>query len=109
MTENTRRRKIEDMLTSEPNDVFLRYSLAMEMVSDGEEEHALELFKTLAEETPPHVPAYFRSAQVLAELDRVSEAREWLRSGIATARSQGDAHAAAEMSEMLADLGELGE
>jgi hypothetical protein len=49
------------------------------------------------------------AAQQLAELDRLSEARSLLREGIDQARSQGDHHAAAEMSEFLSDLGALGE
>lgn len=109
MSDNSRRAKIEAMLQDEPQDVFLRYSLAMEMQSEGEVDEALNLFRTLSEETPPHVPAFFRSAQLLADQDEVDSARDFLRRGIDVARDQGDAHAAAEMSEMLADLGALGE
>jgi hypothetical protein len=51
------------------------------------------------------VPAFFMAAQQLARLTRVPEAREFLRTGIEAARSLGDAHAAGEMSEFLASLG----
>lgn len=102
---NTRRAKIEEMLREEPDDVFLRYSLAMEMCSEGEEDNALKLFAALCDETPPHVPAFFRSAQVHADQERWEAAREFLRRGIAAAREQNDLHAAAEMSEMLSELG----
>lgn len=104
-----RREKIEAMLVDEPNDVFLRYSLAMEQCNDGESEAALGLLKTLTEESPPYVPAFFRSAQILEELDRIAESRTFLRDGIEVAREQGDLHAAAEMGEMLSDLGQHGE
>lgn len=109
MTSASRREKIEAMLQDEPKDIFLRYSLGMEMHSDGESESALELFSELTTEKPPHVPAFFRSGQILAELERIAEARTWLRNGIDEARNQGDMHAAAEMSELLTELGELGE
>lgn len=109
MAAASRREKIEAMLQSEPQDVFLRYSLAMEMASAGETEPALQLFHALCQETPPHVPAFFRSAQILADEDNVNSARDFLRDGIEQARKQGDLHAASEMSEMLADLGQLGE
>jgi hypothetical protein len=49
------------------------------------------------------------AAQQLADLGRIDEARTYLRDGIEEARRQGDNHAAAEMSEMLSSLGELGE
>jgi hypothetical protein len=45
----------------------------------------------------------------LAEEDKIAAARDFLRNGIEQARRQGDHHAAAEMSEFLASLGEHGE
>lgn len=106
---NSRRQKIEGMLAAEPNDLFLRYCLAVEMHADGESEKSLAQFHQLCMESPPHVAAFFRRAQVLVELDRIEEARSVLRDGIETARTQGDLHAAGEMSELLSDLGSWGE
>ncbi len=105
MTSSTRRQKIEAMLQDEPDDIFLRYSLAMEMSNEGQLERALELLQQLCQAGPPYVPAFFRSAQILADEERIDEARGFLRDGIETARVQGDLHAAAEMGEMLSDLG----
>lgn len=101
--------RIEQMLADDPGDRFLRYSLAMEHRGAGNTDAALENFDRLITADPPHVPAYFMSAQMLADIDRVDEARERLRNGIDQARTQGDTHAAAEMSELLASLGSLGE
>lgn len=105
----SRRQKIEVMLKSDPHDRFLRYCLAVELHADGESEKSLEQFLQLCMESPPHVAAFFRRAQVLVELDRIEEARSALRDGIENARAQGDLHAASEMSELLADLGQWGE
>ena len=105
--ELTRRQKIESMLHDEPRDIFLRYSLALEMVNEDESEPAVVLLQQLCVETPPYVPAFFRCAQIMADLNKVEEARGFLREGIEVARAQGDLHAAAEMSEMLSDLGQL--
>lgn len=106
---NPRRAQIESMLQSEPDDLFLRYCLAVEMQADGEAESALAKFDELCRGVPPHVAAYFRRAQLLVELERIEEARGVLREGIEIARTQGDLHAAGEMSELLADLGQWGE
>lgn len=105
----SRLEKIQAMLVDEPQDTFLRYSLAMELSHAGQVEKALSLLLELTRDQPPYVPAYFRSAQILADEQRVAEARSFLRDGIETARAQGDLHAAGEMSEMLADLGQYGE
>lgn len=93
------------MLADEPGDTFLRYSLAMEFTKEGDSQRGLELLEALTNEDPPYVPAFFMSAQQLVRLQRVDEARGFLRSGIEEARRQGDSHAAGEMSEFLASLG----
>ena len=77
MNGESRRSRIEAMLRDEPKDVFLRYSLAMEMNSDGDVDLALSKFAELCDDDPPHVPAFFRSAQLLADREQVSEAREF--------------------------------
>lgn len=95
------------MLAEEPNDSFLRYSLAMELAKEGQHDRSLQLLRGLMADQPPHVPSFFMAGQQLAGLGRVEEARAVLRAGIEEARSQGDSHAAAEMSEFLASLGAL--
>jgi len=104
-----RREKIEAMLRDEPGDTFLRYGLALEMRSAGEHDNSLAKLAELTQDETPYVPAFFMAAQQLADLGRIDEARTYLRDGIEEARRQGDNHAAAEMSEMLSSLGELGE
>lgn len=106
---SSRRKKIEAMLADEPNDTFLRYSLAMELEKEGAHDDSLERLAELTHDDPPYVPAFFMAGQQLVRLQRVNEARTILREGIEAARAQNDTHAAGEMSEFLASLGELGE
>lgn len=104
-----RRQKIEAMLSEDPGDTFLRYSLAMELRSEGDHASSLQQLDQLMRDEPPCVPAFFMAAQQLVDLDRSDEARDLLREGIDEARRQDDSHAAAEMSEFLMTLGDLGE
>ncbi len=108
MTDQTRRQKIEAMLADDPNDTFLRYSLAMELEKEGQHEQSLDRLRGLMTDDPPYVPAFFRAGQHLARLGKNEDARAALREGIEHARQQGDAHAAGEMSEFLASLGQFG-
>ena len=105
----SRREKIEALLAEEPGDVFLRYSLALELEGEGRWEEGLEILEDLARGTPPYVPAFHMAARHLVARGRIEEARRALREGIDAARAQGEAHAAGEMSELLMSLGELGE
>ena len=102
----TRLDKIQAMLQDDPRDSFLRYTLAMEYRKQDENEKSLELLTELAnQEEPRYVAAFFMAAQQLVELERLEEARTFLRDGIDEARRQGNQHAAAEMSELLSEIG----
>lgn len=105
----SRKEKILAMLAADPGDTFLRYSLAMELRSEGNPDASLEKLAELMRDAPPYVPAFFMAAQQLVDLGRIDEARSHLRDGIEQARGQGDAHAAAEMGELLTSLGQFGE
>lgn len=105
----TRREKLEQMLAADPQDTFLRYALAMELDKEGEHDRSLALLTELIGGDPPHVPAYFMAGQQLTRLGQIDKARDVLRVGIEEARRQQDHHAAGEMSEFLASLGQLGE
>lgn len=102
----SRREKIEALLAEDPADVFLRYSLALEMAAAGESDGGLEILEGLARETPSYVPAFHMAGRQLVALGRTEEARRALREGIDEARRQGNNHAAGEMSELLMSLGE---
>jgi len=106
---SSRRARIEAMLVDDPTDSFLRYGLAMEMAGEGDYEGSVRQMQSLLADRPPYVPAFFMSAQHLVKLDRIAEARTILREGIEFARTEGNSHAAGEMSEFLTSLGALGE
>ena len=97
----TRREKIEAMLADSPDDVFLRYALAMELENDEEHEKSLELHNGLIQGDPPYVPSFFMSGKQLSAINRTDEAIEILKAGISEAQKQNDAHAAREMQEFL--------
>src|SRR6478672_9195830 len=102
---STRREKIEAMLKEEPEDQFLRYSLACEYDNEDRAAEGLAIFQGLIADQPPHVHSFLRGAQLLLKLDRIAEARTMLRDGIEVARQQNELHAAGEMGELLASLG----
>lgn len=107
--EGGRRERIERLLDTDPKDVFLRYALALEWVSEGELDRGLEILSALMAAPPHYVPAFHMAGRHLAAAGRIEEARAALRDGIELARVQGESHAAAEMAELLMSLGEFGE
>lgn len=92
------------MLTREPQDAFLRYALAMELDSAGQPSESLSAYDELMRDQPPHVPSFFRAGQLLVRMGNLEQAREVLHRGIHLAQAGGDAHAAAEMNELLQSI-----
>ena len=100
----TRKEQIEAMLKDEPNDAELRYMLAMEHVSLGDDSGAVGVFQNLITDAPTHAPAYHMMGRTLQRLGRIKEARELLQAGIPIAMKSGNTHAAGEMQELLENL-----
>lgn len=97
----TRRERFEALLAETPDDPELRYAVAMEHVSEGNEETGARLLLELTRSQPDFIPAYLQAGQVLARLDHVEEAQATYRAGIAAAQKKGDLHAAGEMQQFL--------
>lgn len=100
----SRLEKLEAMFRDDPADNFVRYGLAMEYRSLKRFDEALELFRELAKDTPPHVPSFFMMGQMLAEMEQVDNAKASLLAGIEAGKAQGDMHAVGEMTEFLNSL-----
>ncbi len=100
----SRLEKLKQMLQETPQDSFLRYALALELVKSGETTLGLEALDSLIADDPDYVAAYFQKAQVLAEDEQTAQAREACRAGIVAAKRVGDAHAAGEMTAFLETL-----
>ncbi len=104
MTGKSRKQQIEEMLAEDPNDAFLRYGLAMEYVSAGQDEEAVRCFEELLQRNADYVPGYMQAGRALTRLNRLAEARAIYQAGITAARKQGDMHAAEEMTGFLEGL-----
>lgn len=101
MSSSKRKQQIEALLAEDPSDSFLRYGLAMEYASEGNEEEALKQLQDLINQDASYVPAYLQAGQLLMKLDREKEAIATYRLGIAKAKEMGDDHAAGEMERFL--------
>jgi tetratricopeptide (TPR) repeat protein len=95
---------LNEILQLDPSNAFARYGLAMEHLSQGNNDAALAEFGTCIAHNPDYVPAYQMSAQTLARLNRTEEALEHLHTGIAAANRTNNQHALAEMEALREEL-----
>lgn len=106
MARTPRMAQIEEMLAEDPNDAFLRYGLAMEHASAGDDVGCVDVLRDLISRTQasPYVPAFLQAGQALVRLDRIAEACDVLRTGVEAARKAGDSHAQGEMQGLLESI-----
>ena len=104
MAGKSRKDQIQELLELDPNDSFLRYGLAMEQASEGNDAEAVRTLAALIDLDANYVPAYVQAGRALIRLGDDDRAKEVLKRGIATATRQGDDHAAGEMAEFLAEI-----
>jgi predicted Zn-dependent protease len=95
---------LKEILEMEPGNAFARYGLALEYSNRGDVETSITEFDTLLTAHPDYTAGYFMAAQTLAKAERVPEAIERLREGIASAKKTGNTHAQSEMQAMLDEL-----
>jgi Tfp pilus assembly protein PilF len=93
------------MLAADPSNSFLRYGLAMDLLSSGDAQAAAAEFETLIASDPTYLAAYFHGGRALEQLGRTEAAREIYTRGIAAAQAKGDTHTLAELEGALALLG----
>jgi hypothetical protein len=95
--------QIEALLAEDPDDAFLRYGLAMEHASAGDDAACVEVLADLIARTAakPYIPAFLQAGQAFIRLDRIDEAAAMLRNGVAAAAKSGDEHARGEMLGLL--------
>jgi predicted Zn-dependent protease len=104
MTVKSRLEQIAAMLQNEPNDPELRYMLAMEHVSGGNDAEAVRSFQELMTRCPDYTPGFHQAGRALVRLNRLAEAREVLGKGVQVALKANNEHAAGEMQELLLSL-----
>lgn len=97
----TRIHKIRTMLEREPQDAFLNFGLAMELIKEGDLIDALKAFDLVMELDPKYSAAHYHKGNTLISLERLDEAKQTLENGVQIAKAAGDSHAQREMQELL--------
>ena len=98
------RAQLEELLKSDPEDVFLLYAHAKACASEGDVETGLKQFDEVLKRDAKHVATYFQKGQVLAEAGQTAEAIAVLTQGIQVAREVKNDHAESEMRGFLDSL-----
>lgn len=92
------------MLELQPDDVFLHYALAMELVSEQKTEEAAKKLNDIRLTFPDYLPVYYQLGGLLAEAGQTDVAVKVYEQGIALAIRTGEAKTASELRSALEEL-----
>lgn len=95
---------IEAMLAQNPNDVFLHYSLAMELNSAGRHEQAAAEFRRCIELDRGYLAAYVEGGKALRSAGKLEGSRELFIDAQKLAAAKGDGHMADYIRQQLETL-----
>lgn len=105
--QNQRIEKLLEFLRENPNDSFVRYALATEYVSAGDDETALKYYEDLLKSDPDYVATYYHLGKLMQRRKNEERANILYKAGIAQAKLKNDQHSLAELQTALTNL-ELG-
>jgi tetratricopeptide (TPR) repeat protein len=97
---------LKQLVAQDPNNSFVRYGLAMELVNSGDLRAGVAEFQAILGVNPDYAAAYFHGGQTFEKLGDFDRARELYRSGIEATTRTGDAHTRSELQAALDILGD---
>ncbi|MBL7963199.1 MAG: hypothetical protein JNM31_05055 [Flavobacteriales bacterium] len=100
----TRLAELERLLAEDPADPFLRYALGLEHRALNDDDPAERIWSALLQDAPGHVPTRHQMALLLADRQRLAEARSHAQAGLDAARAAGDHKTAGELRTLLDQL-----
>jgi len=95
---------IRKMLEAKPDDVFLRYSLGMELASAGLFDQAAAEFSRCIELDGEYLPAYVEAGKALRAGGRLDEARGAFAAGEKLAAARGETHTRDHIRQQIESL-----
>ncbi len=96
--------RIQQMLQASPKDNFLRHALALELIKQGNDEEAKQLFVNILSDSPEYVGSYYHLAKLFERNGQTEVAIEWYEKGMKAAKAAADNHAYNELQSAYEEL-----
>jgi len=96
--------QLKIFLADEPNDPFLRYSLALEYLKLEKDKEALEILEKLMSESPDYLPTYYIIGNHYQKINQPDKAIDAYEKGIIIAQIQKNMRTLRELKDALGNL-----
>lgn len=106
MTSEERLQKLQEMEAQKPNDVFLKYAIALEHVGGKNDEEARKIFEVLTLQFPEYIATYYQLGKLYERNAAYEKASDIYKKGIELAKKNNDKKNLGELTEALMMLEE---
>ena len=104
MTSKTRIEQIKTFLIQTPDDTFLNYALATELVAISRDQDALLIFKKLVTEKPDYFATYYHIGKLYERMGEDDLAEAMYKQGLEITKRLGEKHAYGELRGAFEEL-----
>jgi len=101
---NTRLQKLLEFISEQPDDLFLKYALAMEYLGINEIVKAKEYFEEVLKVDKNHVAAYYQLGKIFERMGNNPEAIAIYEKGMEAAKIKNDSRSMREIKTALDEL-----
>lgn len=96
--------QIRELLSKSPDDAFLSHALALELIKQGNDNEARNIFESLLSREPGYIGSYYHLGKLQERAADYERAIETYRTGISHATVTGDTHAKNELQMALDEI-----
>ncbi|MFM7217816.1 MAG: tetratricopeptide repeat protein [Bacteroidota bacterium] len=96
--------QLKEFLKEDPEDPFLHFALALELLKMNQLEEARDLLELLKNRKPDYLPTYYRLGKTYEELKRTTAALATYQEGIQLAKTKGEQHTLSELQSAHQNL-----
>lgn len=104
MTSTTRLQQIQEMLSKEPQDSFLRYALALEYGKSGDTTKAISLIEALLVDDTNYLGAYYQLGKYYEQIGQPEQAIAAYQKGVVIAQQQNNKKTERELADAIWQL-----
>ncbi len=101
------RQKIRDLAASlkeNPNDSFIKFALALELLKNNDVSKAKVLFESILKQDPDYLGVYYHLGKLYERTGRLSDAQQMFTDGLEIAKKQNNERTALELKEALESI-----
>lgn len=93
--------KLKSFIEQDPQDLFSRHALAMELIKAGEEREAVKVMEELLQVNASYIGTYYHLAKLYEKLEQYEQARDVYKRGIVLSKIAHDVNSRRELEGAL--------